>query len=182
MGYQGIHNLDSNPLQALLVQNFVTGCTCLANRALINMALPVPKEAMVHDWWLALCAAASGRIGFLPEATVRYRQHSKNVIAAKSFWGMFNPLHPSWFRRLKLGSYNLRLSFLQASSFYQRLKEHKSTASESLILVQAYASLLDLSPAERIQTVKRLGIHKQGVIRQWLLYLHLLLMGRDRGL
>jgi len=176
MRYQGIHHIDHHPLQSLLVQNFVTGCTCLANRALMELALPIPQDAMVHDWWLALCAAASGRIAFLPAATVQYRQHAKNVIAAKSFREMFNPLHPSWFRRLKLGINHLRGSFIQARSFCHRLEERRASDPEVLNLVHGYASLPQLPPWQRIQRIRTLGIHKQDVIRQWLLYLHLLLL------
>jgi hypothetical protein len=37
----------------------------------------------MHDWWLALVASAFGRIGWLPQATVLYRQHSANVLGAR---------------------------------------------------------------------------------------------------
>lgn len=178
MRYQSIHHVDNSPLQTLLVQNFVTGCTCLANRVLIELALPVPKEAMVHDWWLALCAAAAGRIGFLPEVTVQYRQHSDNVIAAKSFQEMFNPFHLLWYRRLKQGFNHLKGSFIQAGSFCQRLEKRRAKDQEKFNLVHDYASLLQLSPLRRIQKVRSLGVHKQDIIRQWLFYLHLLFMRR----
>jgi len=177
MRYQGIHHTDHHSLKTLLVQNFVTGCTCLANRALIELALPVPEGVMVHDWWLALCAAAAGQIGFLPEVTVQYRQHSDNVIAAKSFRGIFNPFHPNWYRRLRLGINHLKGSLIQASCLYDRLTERNAVRVPELFdLVNGYARLLQLSPIRRIQKLKRLGIHKQDVTRQLLLYLHVLLM------
>lgn len=44
----------------LLVQNVVSGCSLLANRSLVNLASPIPKQAVMHDWWLALVASAYG--------------------------------------------------------------------------------------------------------------------------
>ena len=62
---QRIRDERSRPLTTLLVQNYVTGCTMAANRALLRLALPVPADALMHDWWLALCAARCGSIVFL---------------------------------------------------------------------------------------------------------------------
>lgn len=70
---------DPHPLPRLLAQNIVTGCTMLFNGALARAALPIPPEALMHDWWLALVAAAQGHIRYLPQATLRYRQHAHNV-------------------------------------------------------------------------------------------------------
>jgi hypothetical protein len=72
------------PLQTLLTQNFVTGCTIVVNRALLRAALPLP-EVVMHDWWLALCAAVLGEILCCPGATVFYRQHDRNA-AGTRWW------------------------------------------------------------------------------------------------
>jgi hypothetical protein len=74
------------PLATLAVQNFATGCTMLANRALLEAALPIPAEAVMHDWWLALIAAGTGRILFDPTPLVLYRQHDRNTIGAVGYW------------------------------------------------------------------------------------------------
>ena len=66
----------------LAITNVVTGCTVLCNRALLNTALPIPDDALMHDWWLALVASCFGKIDFLPESTVYYRQHGKNVLGS----------------------------------------------------------------------------------------------------
>ena len=60
MRFQAIRHETDEPLRMLLVQNFVTGCTVMANRALLSLALPIPPEALMHDWWFGLCAAACG--------------------------------------------------------------------------------------------------------------------------
>jgi len=79
--YQGLSHEAKFPLGRLLLQNFVTGSTVLLNRSLLESATPVP-DVIMHDWWLALCAAALGEIVFLPEATVRYRQHGGNAVGS----------------------------------------------------------------------------------------------------
>ena len=68
-------------LPRLLVQNNVTGCTVLINRALLLLARPDAPVPM-HDWYLAQCAAAAGHIVFVPRPLVRYRQHGRNTIGA----------------------------------------------------------------------------------------------------
>lgn len=72
-------------LNRLLTQNTVTGCTVMINRALRDLALPVPAAAVMHDWWLALVAAAFGAVAHLSEATVLYRQHGANDVGATGF-------------------------------------------------------------------------------------------------
>jgi glycosyltransferase involved in cell wall biosynthesis len=69
---------DSTTLNRLLMQNNATGCTMMVNRALLDLALPIPAAARMHDWWLALVAGAFGRSGVVREATVLYRQHGSN--------------------------------------------------------------------------------------------------------
>lgn len=67
-------------LTTLLTQNFVTGCTMLINRPLLECALPIPKEAVVHDWWIALVAASCGHVLYVDQPTTLYRQHDSNAI------------------------------------------------------------------------------------------------------
>jgi glycosyltransferase involved in cell wall biosynthesis len=67
----------------LLLGNVATGCTLLANRALYEAARPVPDFALMFDFWLAQVAAGIGKIARLDRATVRYRQHSGNLIGAQ---------------------------------------------------------------------------------------------------
>ncbi|WP_326923815.1 glycosyltransferase [Acidithiobacillus thiooxidans] len=69
----------------LFMQNMVTGCTVMMNRALLKKALPLPEGILMHDWWLGLVASAFGVIRFVPQATMFYRQHGKNDTGAKKF-------------------------------------------------------------------------------------------------
>ncbi len=73
-------------LGQLLVENTVTGCTTLLNRPLRDLVVgrdQFSSPAMVmHDWWLALVAAALGTVVFLDERPILYRQHGENTVGA----------------------------------------------------------------------------------------------------
>ena len=82
MAYQNISGYRDQTNQ-LLLQNSVTGCTVLMNKALKDIAMPIPNRACMHDWWLALVASLLGKIGFINIPTVYYRQHAENFIGAQ---------------------------------------------------------------------------------------------------
>jgi len=64
-----------------LRRNLVTGATTVFRRALLADAMPLPVE-WVHDEWLGIVAAATGRVDVLEEALIDYRQHASNQIGA----------------------------------------------------------------------------------------------------
>jgi hypothetical protein len=53
----------------------------MVRRSLVNNAQPFP-ESWVHDHWLAVVAALTGSIVFVPETLIDYRQHAGNHIGA----------------------------------------------------------------------------------------------------
>jgi glycosyltransferase involved in cell wall biosynthesis len=63
----------------MLVQNPAYGCTSMINRALANKVAVIPHEAENHDYWIALVAAAFGKLYYLPQKTILYRQHASNI-------------------------------------------------------------------------------------------------------
>ena len=72
-------------LQYLICQNSVTGCTIMGNALLRKIVLDKeidPQRLNMHDEWLALIACCFGRIAFLDEPTILYRQHGKNTVGA----------------------------------------------------------------------------------------------------
>lgn len=83
--YTGLNPRGFDRLNRLLIQNIATGCTLMLNRALLQLASPIPSQAIMHDWWIALVASGFGVIRVVPQATMHYRQHQKNTIGAKKF-------------------------------------------------------------------------------------------------
>ncbi len=63
--------------------NYITGCTMLFNNCARDAAIYAYDNALMHDFWLAICIHASGgEIVSLPVPTIYYRQHGKNTIGA----------------------------------------------------------------------------------------------------
>ena len=83
--YSQIYPHSAGSINRLLVQNVITGCTMLVNRPLLQLATPIPKEAMMHDWWIGIVASAFGYIDYLAKPTILYRQHGKNDVGAKNW-------------------------------------------------------------------------------------------------
>ena len=73
-------NHDSFP--SLLLGNSVTGAAALFRRDLLDDALPFPPRVgnLYHDHWLALVAAAGGRIAYVDRPLYDYIQHPEAVI------------------------------------------------------------------------------------------------------
>lgn len=66
----------------------VTGCTMLLNRAAREVTFPVPDEAVMHDYWIALRVIQSGGlIEDVPEQTMLYRQHGHNTLGIGDYTG-----------------------------------------------------------------------------------------------
>ena len=66
----------------LSLTNVVSGCTVLLNRSCVVRSSPLPPQAAMHDWWLALVAAEFGAISCCQQSTVLYRQHVGNTVGA----------------------------------------------------------------------------------------------------
>lgn len=62
----------------------IYGCTTIINRSLLNISIPIPSTALMHDQWLALKASHSGGLYYLDGfKSIRYRQHSNNVVGGR---------------------------------------------------------------------------------------------------
>ena len=132
--YQGLRPERCNSLNRLLLQNVVTGCTALMNRTLVERSVPLPAEAVVHDWWVALVAAAFGVAGYVAQPTVLYRQHGENLIGAESAH-LFN-LPARAYRGLR--HYDTRkrgifASFGQAAALYTKYSKELSLDDKKTI-------------------------------------------------
>jgi len=146
-------------LPRLLIKNTVTGCASLVNRALIQLALPVPQAALVHDYWLALVAAAAGHLGIVEEPLVAYRQHARNAIGArpyhlKSLLGRFAGGFAQW----DMGA--LRR---QAGALSERC--HASIAPGCRTLIEDFVNLPGRNWFGRRRILLRHGILMPGLMR-----------------
>lgn len=131
----------------LMGYNFITGAAMLFNHALRERIGRIPRECLMHDWWVALVAAAfKAEIIFLPEALQTYRQHGENVLGAFSREGTKNK-----FLRL-LDPKRVR-SLLGQLKIYQKNNQQmkKERYGQLLAFLRQYGQDL---PVERKQEVK----------------------------
>lgn len=141
--YSNLNPCTANQLNRLLTHNVITGCTLLINRSLLQLASPIPKEAIMHDWWIGLTASAFGRIDFLKKATILYRQHGRNDIGAKNWrsWKTYWNAFKKTFHTEGRDSIRQRLvrTMEQASLFDHRYG--KELPVDKQRLVHSYATL-----------------------------------------
>lgn len=84
MKYALFNNPDQfTKLNRLLCHGAFMGYSQLFNKSLLNLISPIPPEADTHDYWTSLAAAAVGKIGFINQPTLFYRQHESQYIGAK---------------------------------------------------------------------------------------------------
>ncbi len=94
----------------LAVTNGFTGCTMMINRAAKEISLPFSQSATMHDYWIALNVAARGGVlGYVDAQTIKYRQHSSNVVGAQRSSGLFRVITKI---DSKLSSYRRTLNML----------------------------------------------------------------------
>lgn len=147
-------------LNRLLTQNAVTGCTLLINRPLRDLAMPIPAEAIMHDWWLALVAAAFGAISPLPEPTLFYRQHGDNDVGAKGF-NVKDIVHrfTNW---RKVNTVINRL-YQQAAVFLARYHDRLTPGQRELLA--AFATMGSASAFERRRRLLKYRFFYTGLLR-----------------
>ena len=173
--YQHLSPQLGSRLNRLLAQNVVTGCTVMINRALADLATPIPDKAIMHDWWLALVAATFGKVVYLDEPTILYRQHGKNTVGAKR-WGVERILYKIQ------NSEEVRQSIVTTTCQAQALLDcyHNKMTFEQCRMVVAYADLPYMAKYQRIITAMRYGFFKHGLIRSLGFLVHLFLLGRAK--
>ena len=66
------------------LRNGYMGCCMALTRPVLERALPFPPDLPMHDQWLGLTAERFGRVCFLPQPYLLYRQHGGNVTGGKT--------------------------------------------------------------------------------------------------
>lgn len=155
--YQGI-DPDYDTLNRLLVQNVITGCTVMINKKLADMALPIPKGAIMHDWWLGLVASSVGKIVYIDTATMLYRQHANNDTGATRF--NLSAILKQW---KNLSYIDLKKYTVQAEELLSKYEENLNDEQKELL--KAFISTDKQSWIQSKQTLLKYKILKQGIFR-----------------
>lgn len=143
-------------LSRLLVQNYVTGCTVMINRALKEKCKKIPKDCIMHDWWLALVAVIFGKLVCINEPTMLYRQHSDNQVGAKASYGMA-------FIKRKLSTLsevrkNYNATYIQAGELLDVYGDSLSERDKEIL--QIYCRIQKMNKIKKIHTVRKYDFKK----------------------
>jgi len=149
-------------LNRLVVQNTVTGCTVMVNRALVTMVREPFDRIVMHDWWLALIASAFGAIGFVDTPTALYRQHDTNAVGARPSRGLAYKVD----RLLDREGITTALaeSFAQAAVLLEHFEDRLSDVQVEML--RAYVTIPQLGKAGRLRTLRRHGFWKNTAVRR----------------
>lgn len=146
--YFTLKNIPKNwhvKFEQLCQQNVVSGCTVLFNRALLNKAMPIPEQAYMHDWWLALVTSKCGKLELIDKPLIKYRQHANNTIGVNKRSNL--SLITRFYHHLTQFEQNFLQIIEQAKAFDSF--EQKNGLSKSLI-IGALADVHNLSKSQRI--------------------------------
>lgn len=146
-------------IRHLLVENNITGSTVMINAAMRKIFLR-PKNYVLHDWWLGLLAAFLGKISYIDESLVIYRQHESNVMGAKNAY----TLKAFWkrlFREEKVRE-NYRKIFAQAGELLQL--HGGELPSDKKEILQTFIKLEKMSRKDKIKSIIKNRFFKSGIL------------------
>ncbi len=139
-----------------LTENTVTGGASMINYELAKL-WQTTNDIIMHDWYLAIVAAALGELVYIDQPTHLYRQHDSNVLGARTLAKRIRKwIHPNlWFEKYW---WLITASQKQAQKL---LTENLSALSETdKALVTDYVNILNQSKAERRQVLDRYDFRK----------------------
>jgi glycosyltransferase involved in cell wall biosynthesis len=169
--YQRI-NPNRKNLNHLLIQNNVTGCATMINRKLKDISIPVPKEAIMYDWWIALVASAFGKIEYIDTPTLFYRQHAGSDTGAKNYSTWF---FLSRINRIKETRKSIRKTLIQSRAFLSRFKDVLTPDQHEV--TKDFSKLLQMGRFKRLGLILKHNIRKFGILRNLGFYIVALLQG-----
>ena len=84
-----------NSYELEYLYNCITGCTLMAKDSFLDKVLPIPMDSkyVIHDSWLGLIYAIYGKITYLNEKTIKYRQHGNNQVGTDKISHKFTKLN-----------------------------------------------------------------------------------------
>lgn len=147
-----------------LVENNITGNTVIINKALLDI-YKRPEVSFMHDWWLGLIAFTFGKVGYLNECLVKYRQHESNELGAK------NPLelHNIKKRNKQKIRENYDCMFAQVEEFLRLYKDElgKSRSADTYFArkyLNAFANMKSKNRVSKIRDILKYSFFKSSKI------------------
>ncbi|WP_051143799.1 glycosyltransferase family 2 protein [Psychromonas hadalis] len=160
----------------LCQQNVASGCTMLCNRALVDKAMPIPQQAYMHDWWLALVAHRCGKLELIDKPLIKYRQHNNNSIGAnyRSKLNLFTQFN----KHLNQFENSFLQTVEQAKAFAQFEKNNKLPSSK---IVTTLVNIQSLTKSQKIKEIINKRVQRSHFIGRIALLIVLLKMKQKKN-
>lgn len=154
-------NTRKTDLPHMLMENKLIGCTVMVNAALRKVihTHELPTQARFHDWWVGLIASAFGKIGFINDGTLLYRQHGGNVVGDIGFGAYIKNRITS----IQMQKEALRALERQANDFLHIYGELLNDHNKEILEQFAYLSQENMIRKRMI--LIKYGYLKTGIIR-----------------
>ncbi len=145
----------------ILMENKLIGCTVMVNSSLrkVLQSRRLPMHARYHDWWIALIASSFGKIGYVNESTLLYRQHGGNVVGGSGFISYLKNRVASLSMQ-KQALFALQRQADEFVSIYEEL-----LTEENRDIIQTFSTLSQMNFWKKRRLILQYGYLKTGFIR-----------------
>ncbi len=154
-------NTKNISFSRLLMGNVVSGCTVMINKSLKKICGHINKNAIMHDYWLALTAASFGHISYIDKPTMYYRQHDNNTFGAKTYSMKYA------FKKIKEGRKNMQQAvfnnIIQAESFLNQYENILNSNNKKKL--NEFINLKNKRNLYFINSVIKNSFYKSGFLR-----------------
>ncbi len=146
------HHANTELVQEL-TENTVTGGVAMINHALAEM-WQVTDDILMHDWYLALLASAFGNLVFIDQPGELYRQHSDNVLGARTLSKRFK----KWIRPHIL--FAVYWDLIKNSQKQARHLLQMPLSQSNRELIEAFVTIMDKPMLERFRILRKYRLKK----------------------
>lgn len=143
-------------INLLLAENYIYGCTTIINKYLLNKSVPISKYAENSDYWMAITAlATNGKISYISNPLLFYRQHQNNVTGSYQNAFFLNRLN-----RISHNSYNIIIKrrMKMFVDLVEKFENDFSTTNRDLL--SGYIKNVSEGGFKAIAYCIRMNIHK----------------------
>lgn len=142
-----------------LVENNITGNTIMINRSFLPFFSYLPKQCMMHDWWLGLLASCFGKISYVDRPLLLYRQHGGNQVGSKGGLEQY----VTRLTKKERSKEQYRKMFLQARSFLNQYGEEMDKEKKEAL--EHFVQLPKRSRLNKVRIILKYKFYKSTVIR-----------------
>ena len=146
------HHANTELVQEL-TENTVTGGVAMINHALAEMWQET-DDILMHDWYLALLASAFGNLVFIDQPGELYRQHSDNVLGARTLSKRFK----KWIRPHIL--FAVYWDLIKNSQKQARHLLQMPLSQSNRELIEAFVTIMDKPMLDRFRILRKYGLRK----------------------